>query len=99
MKSYLSFKQQPPQKSHNLRLLVELCQEIDETFVEILEDAEDLSPFATAYRYPDMVMEPEAQEVEVAAKQAEKIFDFVRQKVPLSDEANAKITGAKSSDH
>jgi len=93
LKAYLSYKQQPPQKSHNLRLLVELCQEIDETFAELLDDAEELSPFATAYRYPDMIMEPDAQEVEVAAKQAEKIFDFVRQKVPLSDEVIAKITG------
>jgi len=43
-------------------------------------------------------MEPEAQEVAVATKQAEKIFDFVRQKVPLPDEVVAKITGAKSSE-
>ncbi len=66
--------------------------------MEILDDAEELSPFATAYRYPDMIMEPEAQEVAVATKQAEKIFDFVRQKVPLPDEVVAKITGAKSSE-
>jgi HEPN domain-containing protein len=55
--------------------------------------AEELSPFATAYRYPDMIMEPEAQEVAVAIKQAEKIFDFVRQKVPLPDEVVVKIAG------
>lgn len=98
LKAYLSYKQQPPQKSHNLRLLVELCQEIDEAFAEILGDAEELSPFATAYRYPDMIMEPEAQEVVDAARQAEIIFDFIRQKLPLSNEALAKITGAISSD-
>jgi len=98
LKAYLSYKQQPPQKSHNLRLLVELCQEIDEAFAEIIGDAEELSPFATAYRYPDMIMEPEAQEVEDAARQAEKIFNFVRQKLHLSNEALAKITGAKPSD-
>ena len=98
LKGYLSYKQQPPQKSHNLRLLVELCQAIDETFAEILDDAEELNPFATAYRYPDMIMDPEAQEVAVATKQAEKIFDFIRQKVPLPDEVVAKITGSKSSE-
>ena len=98
LKGYLSYKQQPPQKSHNLRLLVEFCQAIDETFAEILDDAEELSPFATAYRYPDMIMEPEAQEVAVATKQAEKIFDFVRKKVPLPDEVVAKITRSKSSE-
>jgi len=98
LKGYLSYKQQPQQKSHNLRLLVELCQAIDETFAEILDEAEELSPFATAYRYPDMIMEPDAQEVAVATKQAEKIFDFVRQKVPLPDEVVAKITGSKSSE-
>jgi HEPN domain-containing protein len=98
LKGYLSYQQQPPQKSHNLRFLVERCQEIDETFAAIIDDAEELSPFATAYRYPDMIMEPEAQEVAVATKQAEKIFDFVRQKVPLSDEATAKLTRPKLSD-
>ena len=98
LKAYLSYKQQPPQKSHNLRLLVELCQEIDEAFAEILGDAEELSPFATAYRYPDMIMEPEAQEVEAAARQAEKIFNLVRQRLHLSNEVLAKITGARPSD-
>lgn len=89
LKAYLSYKQQPPQKSHNLRLLVELCQEIDETFAEIIGDAEELNPFATAYRYPDMIMEPEAQEVADAVRQAEKIFEFIRLKLPLSNEALA----------
>ena len=45
-----------------------------------------------------MIMEPEAQEVAVATKQAAKIFDFIRHKVPLPDEVVAKITGSKLSD-
>jgi len=96
LKAFLSYKQQPPQKSHNLRLLVELCQEIDETFAELLDDAEELSPFATSYRYPDIVMEPEAQEVEAATNQAKRIFCFVRQRLSLSNEAIAKISGKRN---
>lgn len=98
LKAYLSYKQQPPQKSHNLRLLVELCEEIDESFAELIYEAEELSPFATAYCYPDMIMEPEAGEVQDATHKAEQIFDFVRKKVPLSREASEKIPGIKSSD-
>ena len=93
LKAYLSYKQQPLQKIHNLRLLAELCQDIDNAFVDVLDEAEDLSPYATAYRYPDMSMEPEIREVESAIKQAEGIFDFVRQRLPLSDDVIVKITG------
>lgn len=81
LKSYLSFIKQPIQKIHNLRLLLELCVDSDQSFRDIFDDAEILSPYDTAFRYPDIILEPDREDVLDAIQRAERIFNFVNQKI------------------
>ena len=44
--------------------------------------AMQLTPYATAYRYPGEVLEPDQAEFEHALDLAEQIISFVLQKIP-----------------
>lgn len=81
LKAYLSFKKHPVEKTHDVEFLVELCADIDESFNSLLNDAKVLTPYNTAFRYPDFDMEPEREDVEDAIKKAGAILEFVRGKI------------------
>ncbi|MBI5184137.1 MAG: HEPN domain-containing protein [Nitrospinae bacterium] len=81
LKAYLSFLQKPIQKIHNLGLLVDLCSDCDKDFAALLDDAEELSPYDTAFRYPDLILEPDKKDVSDAIEKSEKILYFVKQKI------------------
>jgi HEPN domain-containing protein len=81
LKAYLSFKQQPIQKTHDIEFLIELCSGIDNNFNQLLDDAEELTPYNTIFRYSDLILEPEKDDVTEAIKKAENILIFVKQKI------------------
>ena len=81
LKGYLAFKEQPLKKSHDIELLVELCSKIDIDFEKLYDLSEDLTPYATAFRYPDIYLEPDYDEVNDAIVMAEEILEFVRVKI------------------
>jgi len=58
VKGWLVYHDQPFEKTHDLRLLVTLASEIEPRFTEWFDVAEQVSPYATAYRYPGEVLEP-----------------------------------------
>lgn len=78
LKAYLSYKDQPIQKTHDVQFLVELCIELDEIFESIMEDAILLNPYSTLFRYPDIILEPEKEDVIDAIEKAENILHFVK---------------------
>jgi len=78
LKAYLSFKQQPIRKTHDVELLTELCIELNAEFNAILEDAKELTGYDIAFRYPDLILEPDEEDVFDAIKKAEKILTFVQ---------------------
>jgi len=43
--------------------------------------SENLNPYATAFRYPDIYLEPDFDEVNEAIEMARKILDFVKSKI------------------
>ncbi|MBI5745579.1 MAG: HEPN domain-containing protein [Nitrospirae bacterium] len=81
LKAYLSYKQQPIQRTHDVELLVELCCGLDEGFKVLLDDAKHLTPYNTAFRYPDIYLEPDEEDVLDAIEKAKKIFDYIRRKI------------------
>lgn len=81
LKGYLSFKQQPLKKSHDIELLVEICSKLDIEFEKLYEFSENLNPYATAFRYPDICLEPDFDEVYEAIEMAKEILDFVKSKI------------------
>ena len=81
LKAYLAFRKQPIEKTHDIEFLVELCSELDPEFEHLIEDAEKINPYSILYRYPNIVLEPEEEQVHEAVGIAEKILKFVGNKV------------------
>lgn len=81
LKGFLAFKAQPIQKSHDIELLVEICAVLDEEFETLYVYSEKLTPYATAFRYPDVCLEPDYDDVEKAIEMADAIREFVKRKI------------------
>ena len=81
LKGYLAFKKQPIKKSHDIELLVEICSAIDNEFEKLYDYSENLTPYATAFRYPDIYLEPDYDEVFDAIGMAREILGFVERKI------------------
>jgi len=82
LKAYLTFKDTPFQKIHDLSVLVEQCTELDVAFQKISNVSEILTPYATAFRYPGDVLEPEYSEALEAIHLAENVLVFVMERLP-----------------
>lgn len=83
LKAYLSYKQQPIQKTHDIERLTELCSGIDKGFNGLLDNAKDLMPYDTAFRYPDIFLEPDIEDVMDAIKKAKRILDYVKDMIEM----------------
>lgn len=81
LKGYLAYKGSPIHKTHNLSVLLDYCSEFDEEFGQLFVEAEKLTPLNTAFRYPEIVLTPDQEDVEDAIQSAEKILDFVKAKI------------------
>jgi HEPN domain-containing protein len=62
VKGFLAFHDQTVVKTHDVRFLINQALLLEPAFEEWLEAAECVTPYATAYRYPDEVLEPEHEE-------------------------------------
>ena len=78
LKAYLSFKLQPVQRTHDVEFLVGLCSEIDKNFSRLLDHARILSPYSAAFRYPDIILEPDKEDVFEAIEKASEVLAFVK---------------------
>jgi len=81
LKGYLAFKGEPLKKTHDIELLVEICSAIDSEFEKLYDYSENLTPYATAFRYPDIYLEPDYDEVCEAIGMAREILEFVESKI------------------
>jgi len=81
-KAYLTLQDSPFMKAHDLTVLVKQCMDADASFDALVEISEILTPYATAFRYPGDVLEPDPLDAEEALVSAEKVFDFVLEKLP-----------------
>lgn len=83
IKGWLVYHDQSFEKTHDLRLLVTLASEIEWKFTEWFDVAEQISPYATAYRYPGETLEPTEEEFHQAFKAASKFYDFICSMLPI----------------
>ena len=81
LKGYLAYKREPLKKTHDIELLVEICSAIDIEFEKLYDCSENLTPYATAFRYPDIYLEPDYDEVYEAIGMAKEILEFVEKKI------------------
>jgi HEPN domain-containing protein len=82
VKGWLVFHDQTFEKTHDLRLLVTQASDLDEKFSGWLGVAIQVSPYATAYRYPGEALEPAEDEYKEAFKAASQFYEFVCSLLP-----------------
>jgi HEPN domain-containing protein len=81
IKAYLTAYEMDFPFIHNLEKLIELSATNDETFLGIKQMGESLTPYAVSLRY-DQDFWPEEPTVEEALAAAERIRDFVIERLP-----------------
>jgi HEPN domain-containing protein len=82
LKAFLVLHEIQFSKIHLLLPLVEQCVDVDPDFTQLREAAEALTPFATVFRYPGDVLEPEPADVVEGMAMAEMVVEFVKAKLP-----------------
>jgi len=82
IKAYLTYHDIPFEKTHNLVALLAFCVPLEPSFGQWRETTEILTPYATEFRYPGDVLEPEASEAEEALARAEALVNFIVQLLP-----------------
>ena len=88
LKAYLALHDVTFRKTHLLVPLLVDCEQLDPAFVELAEATEILTPFATAFRYPGDVGDPDLADVVDAIDLAQTVLVFVLTRMPdaLSDD-------------
>ena len=82
LKSFLIFNGVEISKTHNLALLLQQCIEIDSEFEKLRNiKADELTLYAVVTRYPDDFYMPSKEEAESAIDIAEKVKQFVSEKI------------------
>jgi HEPN domain-containing protein len=79
LKAYLVFKNDEPEKTHNLILLCQKCISFDSAFSQISDNCAELLPFAVAVRYPNE-LSPDDYVAKHAIDNAQKVYDFCTSK-------------------
>lgn len=82
-KAYLTANDVPFPKIHLLLPLLELCKDLDKSFSKLADAAEILTPFATEFRYPGDIMEPDENDANEAYRVAEYVFSFIKLKLDM----------------
>ena len=81
LKGYLSAHEIEFPFIHNLEKLVNVCAGDDASFMQLLEAAQELTPYAVELRY-DHEFWPTIETAGRAVEQAEKVLAFVRARLP-----------------
>lgn len=82
-KAYLTANGISFPKTHLLPPLLELCKDLDESFTELTDAAEILTPFATEFRYPGDILEPDPSDVDEAFRVAEYVILFINSRLNM----------------
>jgi HEPN domain-containing protein len=84
VKGFLAFHDQPPVRTHDIELLLSIADPFEPGFATWTEAAERLTRYATQYRYPGGVMEPDQGEFDQALADAEGLYRFELSVLPVS---------------
>jgi HEPN domain-containing protein len=82
LKAFLTWHDEPFEKTHSLVALVGKCLPYDQEFQKLREAAVTLTPYAVAFRYPGDLPELSHQEAEDAFSLAQFVWDSIINKLP-----------------
>lgn len=80
-KAFLTFHQIAFRKTHNLAELGSQCAAADPSLEPVLRQAEELTDYASAFRYPDAPYEPDAAEAAEALATADRLCGEVQRRI------------------
>lgn len=82
IKGLLTFYGQRFEKVHSLPLLVTQAMKLRPEFSDLLDASERLTPYATLFRYPGDILEPDPIELTQAMTDAEQFYAFILEILP-----------------
>jgi len=82
LKAYLTWRDEPFEKTHSLVALVGLCLRFTHDFNELRTAATILTPYAVTTRYPGDLPEISNQEARDALELARQIWNFILNHLP-----------------
>lgn len=77
LKAYLVLQQAPFERRHDLNYLIDLCVSSDTDFEQLRAEADELTPYAVEFRYPDALSPMPLEPVHAAVDVADRIYAFV----------------------
>lgn len=81
LKAFLTHRNEPFEKLHDLTALCRLCAGFDEAFGTLEDDMATLTRYAVQFRYPGE-KEPTAEEVRAALGVVQEVWNFVLSRLP-----------------
>ncbi len=82
LKAFLTWQDEPFEKTHSLVALVGKCLSFDQDLQDLRQAAVTLTPYAVTFRYPGDLPELTLEEAERAYTLAEKVWNFLIMKLP-----------------
>lgn len=82
VKDFLVFHKQRFEKTHHIPLLISLAIPFASEFSAWMDEAERLTPYATAFRYPGEALAPDQAEFDLALEAADGLYTFVLSLLP-----------------
>ncbi|PKO21401.1 MAG: hypothetical protein CVU38_14875 [Chloroflexi bacterium HGW-Chloroflexi-1] len=76
LKAFLTLRQVHFEWRHDLNYLIDLCAPFDSSFEQFRADADELTPYAVEYRYPDALPLISLASAQSAVDTARRIYTF-----------------------
>ncbi len=76
-KGYLTLHRIPFERRHDLNYLIDLCMPLNGDFEQFRAKADELTPYAVEFRYPDALPPMPLESARAAVTTAGRIYDFI----------------------
>lgn len=82
LKAYLTWQEEPFERTHSLVALVGKCRRFNTDFDTLRDAATTLTPYAVTTRYPGELPEISSEEAVDAVAKARQIWEFILTQLP-----------------
>jgi HEPN domain-containing protein len=77
LKAFLTLRRVRFERRHDLNYLIDLCAPLDSAFEQLRSEADELTPYAVEYRYPDALPFLSLDAARSTVATADRIYAFV----------------------